>query len=143
MVKPIEVTENRYGYKSVSVTIEHLIGRTFDKVYQVGDGALVFECQEGKFVFNHHQNCCENVYIEDITGDLNDLVGAPIERAEEAVSGEDPEGYNPSSESYRDSFTWTFYKFATKKGYVDIRWLGESNGYYSESVDLDFEPANG
>jgi hypothetical protein len=76
------------------------------------------------------------VGVEDITGDLDALVGAPLVVAEESTSGENPEGI---TKEYQESFTWTFYKFATIKGYVDIRWYGESNGYYSESVDLMFE----
>ena len=81
----------------------------------------------------HAQDCCESVTVDDIIGDLNDLLGEPIIVAEEVVSDENPEGVEID---YQDSFTWTFYKFANRNGYVDIRWYGESNGYYSESVDF-------
>lgn len=115
--------------------ISDMIGVKFDLV-EADDWSLRFVCSEGIFEFNHDQDCCESVGIESIIGDLQDLVGEPILLAEEST-GETPADYKFEYEP--ESYTWTFYKFATRKGYVDVRWLGESNGYYSEEVSLHFE----
>jgi len=113
--------------------IKELIGKTMKSVRQKGDDELLFETDDGKIMrFYHSQDCCETVSIEDIVGDLDDLVGSPIIQADEETYDENPDGIK---KEYQDSFTWTFYKFATNKGSVTVRWYGESNGYYSESVD--------
>src|SRR5690606_26744979 len=88
----------------------------------------------------HWQDCCERVYIEDIIGDWEDLIGNPILKAEERTSSDEQEWQE--KDEWRDSFTWTFYEIATIKGSVTIRWYGESNGYYSESVDIHFKGGN-
>ena len=117
-----------------SAKMEDMVGKVFTRVSGgVGEGAMVFENATERFVFFHAQDCCENVDINDITGDLQDLCGEPLLLAEE-VSG----ATEPDVEHY-ESYTYTFYKFATRKGYVDVRWLGESNGYYSEGVSLGRE----
>jgi len=117
--------------------IAQMLGLTFVEVTgSVGDGEMTFVTADGqRFMFAHMQDCCEYVSIEDICGNLQDLVGSPMLQAEE-VSGVTPVEFD---ETEHDSVTWTFYKFATCKGYVDVRWLGESNGYYSESVELYVE----
>lgn len=127
-----EYSDSENTAKNVSKAIKELIGQTFTSVI-ADDTRIVFENSEVKYEFYHCQDCCEDVYIEDICGDLDDLVGTPLLIAEESVSNENPEGITKEDQ---DSFTWTFYKFATTKGYVDVRWYGESNGYYSESIDL-------
>jgi hypothetical protein len=114
------------------VEIEELIGKTMDSVENIDNEQLVFKTNDGReFVFYHEQDCCESVSIEDVCGDLSDLVGSPILIAEE-VAQDKPDGWKP--EEYTESYTWTFYKFSTIKGSVTIRWYGESNGYYSEGV---------
>mgnify|MGYP001583013557 CR=1 FL=1 len=114
--------------------LKDLIGKTMLSVENKGNEEIVFTTNEGKkYRLFHNPDCCEIVTIEDIIGDLSDLVGSPLLMAEEVTSHENPEGI---TKEYQSSFTWTFYKFATIRGYVTIRWYGESNGYYSESVDF-------
>lgn len=122
------------SYYDKYVEFSKLLGKTLKSVEQISDEKLVFTTTEGEvYKMFHRQDCCEHVTIEDVCGDLQDLVGEPILLAEEVTSDKNPEGI---TKEYQESFTWTFYKLATRKGYVDIRWYGESNGYYSESVDF-------
>jgi hypothetical protein len=112
-----------------------LAGKTLAAINKEGDGRLVFVCTDGYvYGMDHQQDCCESVTIDDITGDLADVIGSPLLIAEERSSDENPQGI--AIPEYQDSFTWTFYELATNKGSVTIRWYGESNGYYSESVDF-------
>lgn len=114
-----------------------LLGKTLTAISpcKKGDDSITFFTADGfMWKFQHDQDCCECVLVEDICGDMSDLIDSPLLQAEETSSC-DPEPYGGS-----DSFTWTFYKFATIKGSVTIRWLGESNGYYSEKVDLKVTP---
>lgn len=116
--------------------IEELVGKTLTDIeVKVWGDEILFVCEGGKALrMRHWQESCENVVIEDISGDLRDLLGTPILVAEERASHEVPEG----SKKTDASNTWTFYTIRTIKGTVDIRWHGSSNGYYSESVDLDW-----
>jgi hypothetical protein len=112
-----------------------LLGKTLTKITAVARDEVLFETSTGeKYCLYHEQDCCESVIINDVCGDLKDLLSSPITMAEKATSQENPDGTKP--EQYQKSFTWTFYKLATVKGYVTIRWYGSSNGYCSESVSF-------
>jgi hypothetical protein len=104
---------------------EDLKGMILSDISVLDDEIYYYTSCGRVFKSYHDQDCCESVYIESFVGDVKDLIGEPILIAEE-VSEIGPSDY--------ESSTWTFYKLATRKGYVDIRWIGVSNGYYSESV---------
>jgi hypothetical protein len=109
-----------------------LEGRTI-KAIERGDDELKFAMDNGDlFVMHHSQECCESVYIEDICGDLEDLIDTPILVAEERTQDD-----TESDEARYGDAMWTFYELRTIKGSVTIRWHGSSNGYYSISVNFD------
>lgn len=111
------------------IIIKPMIGSIFSDVnINNQNDELKFIRHDGSGIkFLHYQDCCESVVIDDIEGDLNDLLGYKILVAEEVSHYSKEE----------DCGTWTFYKFATVKGFVTVKWLGTSNGYYSESVSWE------
>jgi len=111
--------------------IENLIGQVAKTVTNNNNLELTFDLENGQTArFYHEQDCCESVSIEEIHGDLNDLVGREITQAEFVCE-------NANIEDDYNTATWTFYKFATNRGSVTVRWYGTSNGYYSEFVDFE------
>lgn len=115
--------------------ISELAGKTIISIDGLEEGSeeATFICSDGtKFFMYHEQDCCEVVSIDDVCGDVEDLIGSPILKAEEVC--------NDASDVIREdadaSATWTFYHIHTMRGTVTIKWYGTSNGYYSEKADF-------
>lgn len=116
-----------------TVEFSALIGETVKTIEgaKAGSEQVTLETESGRsFRFYHEPGCCESVQLNEVVGNVDDLIGSPITMAEESSNSDDkPED--------ADSWTWTFYRLATLKGYVTMRWLGESNGYYAEDVTFE------
>lgn len=111
--------------------IELLLGKTIKAIdiYETDKGDEVYFICDDESVYEmyHERDCCEYVCLEDATGNWNDLLDNPILLAEESAETDDD--YN------EEETLWTFYKLATIKGYVDLRWCGSSD-YYSLEVEV-------
>jgi len=62
----------------IHVEFSELVGKTIVKI--TGDEEhLKIVCETGEVYFMYHeQDCCERVEIEDVNGDLDNLIGYPI-----------------------------------------------------------------
>ena len=97
------------------------------------DALLEIKTLTHSFKCVHHQDCCEHVYLErDGFNELKDLVGATVQNAYVKHGGE-------SESEYGNLSTWVFYHIRTDKGDATLRFCGESNGYYSHSVDIEIK----
>lgn len=112
------------------IAMESLAGRTMLAAFRVHDALVMIDATGAVVRLVHHQSCCESVVLEDINGDLADLVDTPLLVSEERVQ----KAADPDED---ESATWSFYTLRTIKGSVDLRWHGTSNGYYSETVDVE------
>jgi hypothetical protein len=150
LMETLSRIDEEIGWDYDQVSISELKGKVFTSVEgKQGGDQIVFKVSprtsnepDEEYIMAHRQDCCESVWIEEIIGDLNDLVGSEILEAEEVSNKSEPppERYQPDPDDEwaygPESYTWTFYKLGTMKGHVTIRWYGSSNGYYSERAGL-------
>lgn len=118
--------------------LNELLGKTILKIdgAEIDSDQIIFTCSDGsRYKMSHYYESNEYVYIEDICGDVEHLLNTPVTLAEDVSNLCDD--MPPAADCLEDTYTWTWYKFATVKGYVTIRWYGTSSGYYSESVDFE------
>lgn len=107
--------------------IEEITGLTennYDEVF--------IKTNNGTYKLYHEQDCCEHVRIVKVIGNVNELIGEVI-FAEEDSDANDPDWYN---EYFDDSHTWTKYVLKTANASLEFWFLGESNGYYGESISI-------
>ena len=112
-----------------------LIGHKIEMV--TTNDLLEIKTETHLFRFYHVQDCCEDVEVEeDGVAELKALKGSVVRDAYIGESGID--------ESWGEELTWFFYHVRTEKGDACLRFVGESNGYYSHEVQLEIlEASNG
>ena len=116
---------NLEEYRSTS-KFEQIQGMTITAVvYKETNESLLIHLNTHVLEMTHHQECCETVYLADVVGSFEDLIGYPLLEVSETIVN------NEIGESSAASY----YNFRTVKASVQLRWVGESNGYYSETVD--------
>ena len=112
-------------YRS-SCDIKDMVGKKITGIYYDEENFQIMT-DDGTYAFYHEQSCCESVWLTQVDGISDKLIGSRIVIAEVVTDEKDTE---------YGHVTWSFYKISTNKGAIDFRWQGESDGGYSEIVDL-------
>lgn len=117
------------------VELSELNGKVISKIEGLekwSDEVRIFtECGNEYLFYNDQDHA--SIRLEDFEISANSLNSALIISAQ-MVSNK---GIDKKPSEYSESWIWTFYKIETNKGGLWMRWLGESNGYYSEHVSFD------
>ena len=128
-----ELIPCRYVEYSQVINIDQIKGMTITAVvYKEVNESLLIHLNTHVLKMIHHQECCETVYLADVVGSFEDLIGYPLLEVSESIV---------NTNSADMSSTATYYNFKTVKASVQLRWVGESNGYYSVAVNCYLYPA--
>ena len=108
-----------------------LVGEVLDSVdIDREENQILLTTRSGrKFMVYHEQDCCEKVQIVGQDGSFDMLIGKPLTEARGFA-------VDTSEEAIDSSQTTTTLVFRVDDQTVISRWIGDSNGYYSESVDI-------
>lgn len=117
-------------YHDVAIPIPWLLGFTLSAVeYNQDLPYIAFVRTDGvKVKMYHKQECCEHVWIEEIHGDLQALIGYPLTTAEVFT--------RDGHKRYGNDQMFTFYRIGNERHLATIRWCGESH-YYSIGVTVE------
>lgn len=119
-------------------TFESVKGKTIVEVVGLKkqEESVVLKLEDNsELEFYHDYSCCESVWLEDFEFSGKSIIGAKI--LDVILVSESQE------DTDWGTMTWTFYKVQTDKGELFMRWCGESNGYYSEDVDIQYTSPEG
>lgn len=97
---------------------------------------ITFECEDGPYVFLADGDCCSQTYIDAIEGPT----------AGRILEVRQPEWAGPERKEETDDGCTQFYKatFVIEgKGFLDVTYRNESNGYYGGSLELLSAPSGG
>ena len=106
--------------------IKDMVGKKITGIYY-DEEYFQIRTDDCVYAFYHEQDCCESVYLTQVDGISDKIIGSRIVIAEVVTDEKDTENGH---------ITWSFYKIGTNKGMIDFRWQGESDGGYSETVNL-------
>jgi hypothetical protein len=116
------------------ISFKNLVGECFSSIEVSEDRTQVIfkSAYKATYYMRHKQSCREVVKLEDICGDLSDLIDSEI-----LVASEEANIQEDILHSRKDTdYLWTFYTLRTMRGTVTFRWLGSSNECYAMDVDV-------
>ena len=117
---------NFFELKGKTITlIDGINSDDSDTIITTSDGSI--------YTLTHIQDCCENVRVYGSVGNIDDVLNEEVIVAEDTNPMDNP---NAPDYKYYESATWSQFRIVTNKGSFEIWWLGESNGYYGESVSV-------